>query len=279
MKAFLLALLINGPMILIQPVHAVTDKSGVQLDFVFTWNNSLVASTSTQYIEQDNAFSLQSNGVSHGLFHFLFQWEGDYKIHGTTKSNPLFNLTTKHNNSTWAGKEYQTVMSLKEDNSFALTITPKAKDPLDEKLTLNTQEPAIAILNAINQFNREVEPVCKGIYHIWDGRRRYDLAFVHIGTRLLELEQEGGWRGQTILCEIKHQSITKAEEANLPPDEWEDNEPGQRQIWFAKFADLGWIPVYINMKATFGRVQGWLRTDQIKRYHSIQNSCNLKLCK
>ncbi|MCF4164224.1 DUF3108 domain-containing protein [Zavarzinia compransoris] len=133
-----------------------------------------------------------------------------------------------------------------------VTVPPNAEDgrrPVEPEFLMGAMDPATAAMLAA-----EAGPddrICQREFKIFDGRRRYDIAFENKGPETIEAHGDTFFSGEAVHCVIRYRRIK-----GFDPS-WERTDarkyPNEIDIWFARFPDLPRaIPVKVQVKTEYG---------------------------
>ena len=136
--------------------------------------------------------------------------------------------------------------------SEIIAVPPNAEDgrrPVEPEFLLGATDPATAALLAAE--TGPDDRICQRAFKIFDGRRRYDVAFENKGTDHIDGGNGDFYEGEAIHCLIRYKRIK-----GFDP-QWErsdaKNYPNEVHIWFVRFPDLPRaIPVKVQVKTEYG---------------------------
>ncbi|PWR18610.1 DUF3108 domain-containing protein [Zavarzinia aquatilis] len=136
--------------------------------------------------------------------------------------------------------------------SDIFAVPPNAEDgrrPVEPEFLLGATDPATAALLAAESGPED--RICQRSFKIFDGRRRYDVAFENKGTDHIDGGNGDFYEGEATHCLIRYKRIK-----GFDP-QWERsdarNYPNEVHIWFVRFPDLPRaIPVKVQVKTEYG---------------------------
>lgn len=139
-----------------------------------------------------------------------------------------------------------------------VTVPPNAEDgrrPVEPEFLMGAMDPATAAMLAAEAGPNE--QICQREFKIFDGRRRYDVAFENKGPARIEAHDDAFYSGEAIHCVIRYRRIK-----GFDPS-WERANarkyPNEIDIWFARFPDLPRaIPVKVQVSTEYGTAMAQL---------------------
>ncbi|MDD3446309.1 MAG: DUF3108 domain-containing protein [Zavarzinia sp.] len=136
--------------------------------------------------------------------------------------------------------------------SEIVAAPPNAEDgrrPVEPEFLLGAMDPATAAILAAEGGNEA--DICRRDFKIFDGRRRYDVAFENKGVETIQADHKDFFSGEAVHCVIRYRRIK-----GFDPD-WERTDakkyPNEVSVWFARFPDLPRaIPVKVQVTTEYG---------------------------
>ncbi|TDP48212.1 DUF3108 domain-containing protein [Zavarzinia compransoris] len=144
--------------------------------------------------------------------------------------------------------------------------------PVEPEFLLGAIDPSTAAMLAAE--NGADDQICKQTFKIFDGRRRYDVAFENKGPDHLNGNDDNFYAGDAIHCVIRYRRVK-----GFDPD-WERANarkfPNEVDIWFARFPDLPRaVPVKVQVKTEYGVTVAQLIGRALTRTDSLGDAAAL----
>ena len=205
-------------------------------------------------------YKLSFVAKTRGFLGKLAPWSGSFESYGWSE-NGLNHVPEKHTAiSTWRKEKETKEYFYKKDGTFdKLTITEDGKvkpsDTLDPKITNNTTDLLTATMNIMS--NAMQSGKCEGTSVVFDGKRRFDLAFNSEEGEPLKASRYNIFEGDTIKCVVEVKPISGR--WHEKPRGWMSIQEQGRElgtlptIWFGQVEEGGiYVPVKVRVKTNYG---------------------------
>ncbi len=151
-----------------------------------------------------------------------------------------------------------------------IRVEPENEDdsrkPVEPEFLVGTLDPVSAAILATG--SGDGSDVCTREFKVFDGRRRYDVAFENRGPDTIKGHDDSFYTGDAIHCVIKYRRVK-----GFDPN-WERRDagkfPNELDIWFVRFDGLPRpVPVKVQVKSNYGVIvaqlisHGLARTDHL----------------
>ncbi|MEM7073282.1 MAG: hypothetical protein AAF418_06915 [Pseudomonadota bacterium] len=265
--------------------HAAVESPPIlQMRYAFSWNSVPIGELAMRYHERADRFYFLGSASSTGLLQLLYRWQGAVMAEGAIPDQPVQNYRLMHYQTAnqVQGKLRTVTIERQSDDTMGQQVQPPEDLPIGPELRRNASLPAAALLNALARFNKTER--CDGIWRIWDGRRRFNIAFQEVDASThLELYQKPEWLQQIPesrmqVCEVRTHKISNADHLDQPVERWTHSQAGQKLIWFAKLPTIGWFPFKVQFNTRFGATRGLLLHDAFFDMNSHDASCRFSFC-
>lgn len=140
---------------------------------------------------------------------------------------------------------------------------PADRDPVPEALWGGTVDPISAVL-FVNQGANAAAPPCTWRVPVFDGRRRYDLAFTPVAEETLAKGDYGVYAGPAVKCQVHYDAIA----GQYKGSRWRlaSPEPAPAYLWVARpERSEMWIPVRFETENLLGWVFAHLTRLELPR--------------
>ena len=211
-------------------------------------------------LSQDGRYAISLFAKTRGFLGSLAPWHGTFSSNGWRVSETDYRTDNHRSETTWRDepeiKDYQ----YNKDKSFkALTIDEHDKPPavrdVPAELTQDTKDVLTATLLVMQ--NLPQTGVCESTSDIFDGKRRFEMAFVGQGDAVLKPSKYNVYEGAAIECVVEVKP--KGGKWHKKPRGWMSiQEQGRERgtmptIWFAQISEDGpAYPVKIRVKTAYG---------------------------
>lgn len=209
-------------------------------------------------LSNENTYSLNLKAKTYGLLGKMAPWEGSFFSKGW--SGDSFRPEQHVSSGTWRDEVETKEYKYNQDGSFgSYQVTKKnraavTKD-VSEKLTNKTSDMLSATLNTMTQITANGK--CEGSTDVFDGKRRFKLAFKEKGTVELKASRWNVYEGSAVECTAEVQPI--AGKWHEKPRGWMSiQEQGRERgtmptVWFAKITEgQPAVPVKVRVKTSYG---------------------------
>lgn len=180
-----------------------------------------------------------------GVVGYLFPWQAHTATHGRL-TGAVAQPRLHHSRGEYRGQRRSVRIEYTEDGVVSATILPAAELDYREVVAVDLQQGTIDPLSATVGALRSN---CRGTLRVFDGRRRYDLAFTDHGDAAVPSARGALYRGRAQRCEG----------AILPvagfwrPDQKHDERPSRLEYWIASPGpDMPRMPVYMELSSERG---------------------------
>ncbi len=171
-------------------------------------------------------------GQTKGLIDFLFAWTSRVKATGQRHEDgyrPQLFISASH----WRGKARARRLDFFGGGAYRLERTPPRKaagkrQPLPPEMIRHTVDPLTAGLKAIDHLVRAGS--CGGTIRVFDGKRRYDIAFTDEGADVVEPSRLSIFRGPARRCRFTMDRIHGFKKRHYT-NFWNDSEDNGHGMW------------------------------------------------
>ncbi len=229
------------------------------LDYQVAWGHMSLAQAQVSLKQSDDSYRLASTGWTEGLLDFFVSWQGKAETNGRVEDGVRQPLSHVHEGQ-WDDRTRWTRVAW-DDPGAPQTETRPAPDleevtPVPDGTLSQTIDPLTLMLSVMDQLAATGR--CEGEGKLWDGRRRYDLAVVHLGTETLEPDRPWGYAGEAVLCTFKINRIGGFWRDSEDWREAERKSDTPARIWVAEVTPGAWAPVRAEVETPYGTVVGRL---------------------
>ncbi len=200
-------------------------------------------------------------GQTKGLTDFLFAWTSRVKATGQ-RQDEAYRPRRYDSASRWRGKARARRLDFFGDGVYRLERTPPRKtkgksQPLPPEMIRRTVDPLTAGLKAIAHLVRAGS--CGGTIRVFDGKRRYDIAFADQGADVVEPSRLSIFQGPARRCSFTMDRIHGFKKRRYTNfwNEAEDNSYGMWsfEVWIARpKPGVPLAPVRFEGETHFGSV-------------------------
>lgn len=171
-------------------------------------------------------------GQTKGLMNFLFAWTSRVKATGRRQDNG-FRPQRYVSTSRWRGKARARRLDFFGGGAYSLERTPPRKtigkwQPLPPEMIRHTVDPLTAGLKAIDHLVRAGS--CGGTIRVFDGKRRYDIAFADQGADVVEPSRLSIFQGPARRCSFTMDRIAGFRKRHYT-NFWNDSEDNGTGMW------------------------------------------------
>jgi hypothetical protein len=197
--------------------------------------------------------SLKTTGLIDWLLRFTQKLEGRGNLAAVTPS-PLVYLS----DGTFFGTRRVTRLDYRGDGRIEADLKPANEDddrtPVTEAMKQGTIDP-MSVFVALNRAAAEGGNPCAGKVPVFDGRRRFDLAFEEDGVAGVQPSQYTVFSGPALRCKVQMERLAgfqRNPRFNSP-------QPRHHLLYVARFGERSlWLPVRLESESSFGNVVGHL---------------------
>lgn len=206
-------------------------------------------------------YDLELSAKTRGFLGSLAPWEGTFETHGwhdgkTKKAQPELHKSTTIWSDELEVKEY----SYNKDGSFGQYSIKDHEGndgvkEVDAELTKDTTDALTATLEVMQKLADGGN--CEGAHEVFDGKRRYKLAFKHKQDVMLESTRYNVYEGPATECIVE--TIPLKGQWHKKPRGWMSIQEQSRDngrlptIWLAQLAEgEPAVPVKIMVKTDYG---------------------------
>jgi len=204
-------------------------------------------------------YSLNLSAFTKGFLGTLVPWTGRFESHGWVKKDTEDRPELHRSTATWRNedeiKEYRYDRTGKFVSYSVIDPENDGIRPVDDALVQGTTD----ILTATYQVMKSVANggQCEGVSEIFDGKRRYKLAFRYEADEMLTKSRYNVYEGPSQRCVAE--VLPGEGQWHSKPRGWLSIQEQGRQkgslptIWFAQVDDNGpAVPVKIRIKTEYG---------------------------
>ncbi len=150
------------------------------------------------------AYSAHVHANTQGTIGYLFPWWNDVQSKGNIRARLMETLLHVSENS-WLGDVHRVTLVYDGKGGFKKKIvfpTPaeENREEVAPELTRHTQDLMSAALTLLQRVSQGES--CNQTLAVYDGRRRYNLKFVEIGTEDLPMSRYGIYHGPARQCDM-----------------------------------------------------------------------------
>ncbi len=215
------------------PVNTVAQGETLSLGYDI-YIGGLHALAATVDVTQDGPrYRATAAGQTRGLIDFLFSWTSHAKATGQRQGDgyrPQHYVSA----SQWRGRARGRRLDFFGGGAYRLERTPPRKArgqrrPLPPEMIRLTVDPLTAALRAITQLARAGS--CGGTIRVFDGKRRYDLAFADEGADLVDASRLSIFQGPARRCSFTMDRIHGFKKKRRYTNFWNDSEDVGHGMW------------------------------------------------
>jgi hypothetical protein len=200
-----------------------------------------------------DGYQVHLHGHTEGVIDWILDWTTQAASQGRIADGRLRPL--RHSTeSLLHGNRRDTALTFRPDGGIDATVEPPAtadeREPVSDAQTRGALDPISAILLASRRLARQDS--CAQRVPVFDGRRRYDLAFSDGGHEVLKPNDYSSFSGEATLCLFRYVRIAGYQKKR---DRWNHAEDVDRvyRVWMAPVAQgLPPMPVRIEAEGAFG---------------------------
>lgn len=198
-----------------------------------------------------------------GFLGKLIPWTGTFESHGWVEENHNYKPQQHKSVGIWKQEKEVKDYQYNRDGTFAsLTITDHDKSPYKKDVDAAVTDGTIDILTATMKVMNTVADgeECTGSSEVFDGKRRFEMAFVHEGFETLEATKYNIYSGKAARCTVEVKPISGGWHSK--PRGWLSiQEQGRARgtiptLWMGTFDDPDGssvaVPVKIRVKTAYG---------------------------
>lgn len=150
--------------------------------------------------------------------------------------------------------------------------TDDNRPPVEPEFLLGTIDPASAAILATG--SGDGADICTREFKVFDGRRRYDVAFENRGQIQLQAQDERFFSGEATHCVIRYRRVK-----GFDPD-WERQDakkfPNELDIWFARVDGLPRpIPVRVQVTSDYGVIMAHLIAHGLTKTDNLEDAASV----
>lgn len=210
-------------------------------------------------LRKKNRYSIILDAHTRGFLGSLVPWEGTFESHGRA-SKDTFKVEKHQSTTTWRGEDDIKEYLYNRDGSFkSLHIKegekPREKKDVKAEVTNQTTDVLTATLKVLEAYNKTGK--CEGKAEVFDGKRRFEQAFMHQKNVTLTSSKYNIFEGDAAECTVQVTPING--EWSKKPRGWLSiQEQGRERgtmptVWIGKLSEGGpAIPVKIRVKTAYG---------------------------
>ncbi len=212
------------------------------------------------HIKKDNRYSIVLAAQTRGFLGSLAPWQGVFESHGWIVGGDKFVPELHKSTTTWRGEDEISEYKYTKSGGFQeLVMTEHGKAPEKKEVkqrlvegTTDTLTAALSVFEAVAQGKN-----CEGTSDVFDGKRRYQQVFTHVGYFDEKPSKYNVFSGPAAECIVEVVPVTGAWHSK--PRGWMSiQEQGRERgtmptVWVAPVSAVGpAIPVKIRVKTAFG---------------------------
>lgn len=204
-------------------------------------------------------YSVAVRAATEGFLARLFPWETRARSEGSVEGDRV--LPLRHSQtSTLGGKPRDVRLTYDERGDVTAEVTPSpaedGRDPVPDALRHGTVDPLSAVIGVLVAGMRGEG--CAGSVPVFDGRRRYDMAFHDDGMSLVGASRYSVFAGAARQCRVTYTAIAGAkrdEGGSLWSGAAKADDRPPVELWLAP-ASIGGppVPVRVETESGFGSV-------------------------
>lgn len=199
-----------------------------------------------------DGYRVRLEARTQGIIDWLFGWTAQAWSEGAIRDGAV--EAARHvSESLVRGSRRDVALTFHRDGSIDAAVVPSAADDEREPVTLEEARGALDPISAVLIATRAVgaRHSCAQRLPVFDGRRRYDLAFSDGGPDVLKPSEYSSFSGAATLCLFRYIRVAGYQKAGR----W--NNPRDRdrvyRAWVAPIVPgLPPLPVRIEVEGTFG---------------------------
>jgi hypothetical protein len=200
-------------------------------------------------------FQVQLSARTRGIADWIFDWIAQASTDGSVTEGIL--RPGRHDSvSTLRGKRREVSLTFQPDGAITARTVPPVEEDEREPVTPEQQRGAVDPLSALLILAQDIGAGrgCDRTLPVFDGRRRYDLAFRNGGQEILKPSEYTVFSGDATLCLFNYNRIAGYQK---PGERWSNPKDFERtyRTWVAPIVPgLPPLPVRIEAEGTFGTV-------------------------
>ncbi len=176
----------------------------------------------TNIEQKDRTYQIFSEAKTNKTLDWMFKWAAKAQSNGKIKDNQLTPKQHVHH-SVWNDKTRGAILNYSSDGSVKAELIGKKYTnlkkytPVDPASTKNSLDPISLILAVA--LKMETVGGCKGVYPVYDGRRRYDVLLDDVGEKAFKASRYSVFAGNASGCRIDIDpkgGFKRNAETNLP---------------------------------------------------------------
>jgi hypothetical protein len=198
-------------------------------------------------------YRVRLSAHTEGLIDWVVDWTAQSTSEGSIAGGAL--RPARHSTeSVLRGSRREVRLTYHQDGSIDAAVEPPVETDEREPVTAEQARGAFDPVSAVLIAAREVavQGSCDQRVKVFDGRRRYDLAFSDGGRQDLKPTEYGSFSGPATLCLFRYIRIAGFQK---PGGRWSNPRDEDRiyRVWLAPIvAGLPPLPVRIEAEGTFG---------------------------
>lgn len=226
-------------------------------------------------LTQPKKYDVSLQAQTRGFLGSLAPWEGTFESNGWLADSAEAYIPAEHvSTAIWREDRETKEYKYNKDRTFSgLFITeheqPTRKEKVDSELTDGTTDILSAALNVFQNVSQGQN--CNGTSEIFDGKRRFEIAFKQQKNETLQASKYNIYEGQAVQCTVEIKPV--AGEWHKKPRGWMSiQEQGRERgtmptIWLGQLFENGpFLPVKIRVKTDYGTL-----FMHLAEYHSGSN--------
>jgi hypothetical protein len=198
-------------------------------------------------------YRVRLSAHTEGLIDWIVDWTAHSSSEGSVAGGAL-HPARHRTESILRGSRRDTTLAFQQDGSIDAAVEPPIDEDEREPVTAEQARGALDPISAVLIAARKVaaQGSCDQRVKVFDGRRRYDLAFSDGGPQVLQPTEYGSFSGPATLCLFRYIRIAGFQK---PGGRWSNPRDEDRvyRVWLAPIvAGLPPLPVRIEAEGTFG---------------------------
>lgn len=209
-------------------------------------------------LEPQDRYNLSLSAWTRGLLGAIVPWEGHYETYGWLRGNE--GHPEMHKSHVFGNEDELKEYSYNRDGTFGglrviedgRDISPETLEPELVDGTTDALSATLAVMKHVTEHG-----VCEGSSEVFDGKRRFELAFTHEGYEILEPTRRNVYAGEAARCTVEVRPI--AGQWSERPRGWMSiQEQGRNQgalptVWLATVREgAPAVPVKVQVRTDYG---------------------------
>lgn len=205
-------------------------------------------------------YDLKLGAQTIGFLERLVPWRGTFETKGWKLGAEGDRPELHRSTATWQGEEELKEYSYGKDGSFkSLKVMEEGEDKSPTELADDLVAQTTDVLTGTLEVMKHVQNTgkCEGKSEVFDGKRRFEMTFVHESDEVLVPTDYNVYSGDTARCVVEVKPMTG--EWHSKPRGWMSIQEQGRQkgslptVWFARVSDdMPAVPVKIRVKTEYG---------------------------